>query len=469
MVAGSWRCRRARCASSSRLDGVGPLQVVEQDEAGTAAAARASAWASASSRRVRASSGVGSAALVAGALGAHLGQQAGEVAPPRRRERGEAAGDAGRPQRVGDRMERRRRRHLGEANVHHRAGSRAGRAGAAAPGLQREARLADPGLALDQDDGLVQRRELRELALAGDQRHLRQRRRRAPPEIAGAERRRAATARHSAGDRGRADALGQQAGLGQRLEPELVAQDPLAAVEQLERGAALAERVVQAHQLAIAGLLQRVVVEQLAVDRQRRAQVAAGLERACVRATRRCPLAQEALAPARAASRRSRRVVELEPFAERAGAQGERLRRAAVATTAARSRARSLSTPASADAVVVGDERVAQAGGAQPVQGAAQVAPCRRLVEAAPEQLGETRSRRRRPRREVDEQRQRLAHRQVHARARPAGCAGTPNSTSRVGKASIMAADHRAPSLLVDRPAAPPGHCASRKVPPTIR
>ncbi|MEO5881790.1 MAG: hypothetical protein ABIQ06_05190, partial [Caldimonas sp.] len=198
-----------------------------------------------------------------------LGKQARDVSFPHRGQGREPLPGRRRAKRVSHRVEGRRRRHLGEPQ-HQRFIIARARRSRVARELEGKARLADAGVALDQDQRREQRRGGGELAFSCDQR--------CPAQIDASRRRALGHANASGGQAGsggsRANAFGQQAGLGQRLEAELVVQGPLAALEHLDRRGALAERVVQAHEVAIRGFLQPILVEQFAMHGHGATQIA---------------------------------------------------------------------------------------------------------------------------------------------------------------------------------------------------
>jgi hypothetical protein len=194
-----------------------------------------------------------------------------------------------------------------------------GRGDGTLPGLERQAALADAGVALDQDQRLVASGQPGQLALARHQRNVLQ----LDPGRVDAGERLHRRRRRGARSLARADAFGQEARFRQRLELQLVTQGPLAAVEQLEGGAALAERIVQPHQLAVGRLAQRIVGEQKAVQGQRRGDVTGGLEVAGVPGSQRLPVTHKALASLPHPGIERFGLLQLEAFAEGAAANSE--------------------------------------------------------------------------------------------------------------------------------------------------
>ena len=217
----------------------------------------------------------------------------------------------------------------------------------------------------------------------------------ARPTNGASTRRSAASARRSASDDkplGRADLLGERDRRRRRRDAELVAQHLAAALPGGERGAALAEQVVQAHDVDVVQLLQRVVVDQAGVPAERGAGVAGGLQRAacCAASSRqrwtrrpRCSPSHSRNAAASASSkpsssgpRQAASASHRRRARRRRGRHPGRRRRHRPGASGRRSQRGRLEAVA------------AQAG-----QLAAQVSPRARVVELAPEQRRQTAAR----------------------------------------------------------------------------
>lgn len=205
-----------------------------------------------------------------------------------------------------------------------------------------------------------------------------------------------------------ADALGQQPRLRQRLQAQLVAQHALAALVQAERDLALAERIVQPHQLAVGGFAARVVVEQAPLQGQRAAKIAPGLELDGPALEGAAPFGRMALALRRQPGIELRAFfVENEPGAQHPVFDAAGVFEAPLGHRAPE-RLHVTGHAARAQLVFVGIERVGQAGRAQPVQGAAQVAAAGGFVEVAPKQIGEFAAARNAAERQPHQQSERL-------------------------------------------------------------